>query len=304
MIIQRPLRFGIKTAPLHATHEALLDVWREAETLPIFEHGWVNDHFMAGDNPADPCLESWTLLAALAAQTRRLRVGVMVTGNTYRNPAVLAKMAATVDVISHGRLNFGIGTGWSEREHRAYGIPLPPPGERVRRLGEACELIRRLWTESGVNFEGRYYQLNEAHCEPRPVQQPHPPFVIGGDGEQTLRVVARYANIWDCSVDSPEDYRHKSTILDSHCAAIGRDPATIERSRHISVDPSDLRAARLETSTFIEVGATHIIYHVPVPDSMGILRRLATEVAEPLRAEYQVAQELPHAGEEMQSDEK
>jgi F420-dependent oxidoreductase-like protein len=298
MIPQRPLRFGIKTAPLHATHETLLEVWQEADTLPIFEHAWVNDHFMAlGDNPADPCLEAWTLLAALAAQTRRLRVGVMVTGNTYRHPAVLAKMATTVDIIAHGRLNFGIGTGWSEREHLAYGIPLPAPGERIRCLGEACEIIRRLWTEPVVSFEGRYYQLNEAYCEPKPIQQPHPPFAIGGDGERTLRVVARYADIWDCSVDSPEEYCHKSAVLDSSCAAIGRDPASIERSRHISVDPSDLNAARLETRTFIEVGATHIIYHVPVPDPMGILRRLAEEVAEPLRAEYQEARERPHTGE-------
>lgn len=287
MILQKPLRFGIKTAPTHVTHEALLEVWQAADALPIFEHAWLNDHFMAlGDNPADPCLESWTLLAALAAQTRRLRVGVMVTGNTYRHPAVLAKMAATVDSIAHGRLNFGIGTGWSEPEHRAYGITLPPPGERIRRLGEACELIRRLWTEPVVNFAGHYYQLNEAYGEPKPTQKPHPPFVIGADGEQTLRVVARYANIWDCSVDTAEEYRHKSAVLDSVCAAIGRDPTTIERSRHISVDPSDLHATYQETHTFLEAGATHIIYHVPVPDPLGILRRLAEEVAEPLRAEY------------------
>jgi F420-dependent oxidoreductase-like protein len=287
MIPSRPLRFGIKTAPLHATPEALLNIWQEADTLPIFEHAWINDHFMPlGDNPAGPCLESWTLLAVLAAQTRRLRVGVMVTGNTYRHPAVLAKMAATVDIVAHGRLNFGIGTGWSEKEHRTYGIPLPPPGERIRRLAEACEMIQRLWTEPVVSFEGRYYQLSEAHCEPKPIQKPYPPFVIGGDGEQTLRVVARYADIWDCSVASPEEYRHKSLVLDSHCAAIGRDPATIERSRHISVDASDLNAARMETRAFLEVGATHIIYHVPVPDPLGILHRLAEEVAEPLRAEY------------------
>jgi alkanesulfonate monooxygenase SsuD/methylene tetrahydromethanopterin reductase-like flavin-dependent oxidoreductase (luciferase family) len=150
-------------------------------------------------------------------------------------------------------------------------------------------MIRRLWTEPVVSFEGHYYQLNEAYCEPKPIQQPHPPFVIGGDGEQTLRVVARYANIWDCSVASPEEYRYKSQVLDSYCAAIGRDPATIERSRHISVDASDLNAALLETRTFIEAGATHIIYHVPVPDPLGILCRLAEEVAEPLRAKYEEA---------------
>ncbi|GHO83122.1 TIGR03560 family F420-dependent LLM class oxidoreductase [Dictyobacter formicarum] len=290
MMQHKSLHFGIKTAPTHATHEALLQVWQAADVLPIFEHAWLNDHLMSlGDHPTDPCLESWTLLAALAAHTQRLRVGVMVTDNTYRHPAILAKMAATIDIIAHGRLNFGIGTGWSEQEHRAYGITLPPPGERVRRLDEACELTRQLWTQPVVNFTGRYYQLHEAYCEPRPIQRPHPPFVIGAEGEQTLRVVARHADIWDCSVNTPEEYRHKSSVLDDACATIGRDPATIERSRHISVDPSDLHAAYEETRTFIDAGATHIIYHVPVPDPQGILHRLAKEVAEPLRAEYDKA---------------
>jgi F420-dependent oxidoreductase-like protein len=288
MNIQRPLSFAIKTAQRHTTHNALLDVWQEADNIPTFEHAWLSDHFMGLNTiPTGPYLESWTLLAALAARTQRLRVGVMVTDNTYRHPAVLAKMAATVDVISHGRLNFGIGTGWSELQHRAYGIPLSPPGERVRRLAEACELIQLLWREPAVNFEGRYYQLSEAPCDPKPVQKPSPPFAIAGEGEQTLKVIARYANIWDCSVDSPELYRQKSTLLEHYCTTIGRDPTTIEHSRHISVDPSNLHTARLETRSFIEVGATHIIYHVPVPASQDILHRLAEEVAEPLRAEYQ-----------------
>lgn len=288
MTLSGPLHFGIKTAPLHATHDELLHVWQEADALVIFEHAWLNDHLMAlGETPDGPCLEAWTLLAALATQTQRLRIGVMVTGNTYRHPAVLAKMAATLDVIAHGRLNFGIGTGWSAQEHRAFGIPLPPPGERVRRLGEACELIKRLWTEPVVSFAGRHYQLQEARCQPQPVQKPYPPFVIGGDGDQTLRVIAQYADIWDCSVETPEEYRHKGTVLRNHCTAIGRDPETIARSRHIEVDPSDLRAAYKETRTFIEAGTSHIIYHVPVPDPARILHRLAEEVAEPLRAEYQ-----------------
>jgi F420-dependent oxidoreductase-like protein len=282
------LRFGIKTAPLHATHEALFDVWRQADSLPVFEHAWLNDHFMAlGHNPAGPCLESWTLLAALAAVTQRLRIGVMVSGNTYRHPALLAKMAATVDIVSHGRLNLGLGTGWSEREHRAYGIPLPSPGERVRRLEEACELIRRLWLEPVASFAGRYYQLHEAYCEPKPVQQPHPPFAIGAEGVRTLRVVARYAQIWDCSVATAEEYRQKSALLDSYCAEIGRDAASIQRSRHISVDPSDLAAARRETQLFMAAGANYIIYHVPVPDTRSTLRRLAEEVAAPLHAGYE-----------------
>jgi F420-dependent oxidoreductase-like protein len=288
VMVRRPLRIGIKTGQLHDSHQALLDVWEAADAIPTFEHAWLNDHLLAWrNNPAGPCLEGWTLLAALAAQTRRLRVGIMATANTFRNPALLAKMAATVDIISNGRLNFGIGTGWSEREHRAYGIPLPPPGERIRRLEEACELIRRLWTEPVVNFEGRYYQLDEAYCEPKPLQKPYPPFAIGADGEQALRVVARHADIWDCSVDTPEEYHRKGEVVNRYCAEIGRDPATIQRSRHISVNPADLDAARTETEAFIQAGATHIIFHTPVPDPNGALRRLAEQVAEPLRAKYQ-----------------
>ncbi|GLV59321.1 LLM class F420-dependent oxidoreductase [Dictyobacter sp. S3.2.2.5] len=287
MVHHPSLRFGIKTAPTHATHEELLHVWQAADDLPIFEHAWLNDHLMSlGDHPTDPYLESWTLLAALAARTQRLRLGIMVTDNTYRHPALLAKMAATIDIVSHGRLNVGLGTGWSEQEHHAYGIALPPAGERVHRLDEACELMHRLWTRPVANFEGRYYQLHDAYCEPKPIQKPRPPFVIGAEGERTLRVVARHADIWDCSVNTPEEYRQKSAILDHACAAIGRDPATIEHSRHVSVDPSDLHAAYEETRAFIEVGATYIIYHVPVPDPQGILQRLAEEVAAPLRAAY------------------
>src|SRR5262249_32369938 len=144
----RQLRFGIKTAPQHATYDALLRVWREADAEPIFEHAWLFDHFIPiGGNPVGPCFEGWTLLAAFAALTQRLRLGLMVTGNTYRHPAVLAKMAATVDVISGGRLDFGIGAGWNELEHTAYSMPPYAPGERIRRMGEACEVVRRMWTE-------------------------------------------------------------------------------------------------------------------------------------------------------------
>ena len=197
MVSDRELSFGIKTAPQHTTYEDILRVWQEADANPAFEHAWVFDHFIPlGHDPTGPCLEGWTLLAALAAQTERLRIGVMVTGNTYRHPAVLANIAATVDVISRGRLDFGIGAGWNELEHSMYGLDLPSPGRRIRMLGEACEVIRLLWTEETASFEGRYYRLREARCEPKPVQKPSPPFVIGGSGEQlTLRVAARYAGI-------------------------------------------------------------------------------------------------------------
>src|SRR5579871_1248322 len=199
MATPRRLSFGIKTSPQQTTYEDMLVVWREADAIPVFEHAWLFDHFMPlGNDPTGPCLEGWTLLAAYAAQIERLRVGLMVTGNTYRHPAVLANMGATVDVISHGRLDFGIGAGWNELEHTAYGIPLPRPGERIARFAEACEVIKLMWTETVANFDGKYYQLKDARCEPKPVQKPYPPFVIGGSGEQlTLRVVAKYASVWN-----------------------------------------------------------------------------------------------------------
>ncbi len=211
----------------------------------------------------------------------------MVTGNTYRHPAVLANIATTVDIISHGRLDFGIGAGWNEVESNMYGIPLYQPGERIRRLGEACEVIKLLWTETEANFDGKYYQLKNAYCEPKPVQKPYPPFIIGGGGEQlTLRVVARYAAIWNFAGGSVEDFRHKNEVLDAHCAAIGRDPATIERSIQMAINPNDLSITRNAIRDFVEAGATHIILNLRPPFPQGIVQRLADEVAEPLQAEY------------------
>ncbi|MDQ2886924.1 MAG: LLM class flavin-dependent oxidoreductase, partial [Chloroflexota bacterium] len=210
-----------------------------------------------------------------------------VTGNTYRHPAVLANMAATVDIVSQGRLDLGIGAGWNELEHTSYGIPLYKPGERIRRLGEACEVIKLLWTETVSDFDGKYYQLKGARCEPKPVQKPYPPFVIGGSGEQlTLRVVAQYASIWNFVGGSTDEFKHKNTVLDGHCTAIGRDPAEIARSVQLIVNPADLGAVRATTQSYIEAGANHLILNLRHPYPEGIVHRLAEEVAEPLQAEY------------------
>ncbi len=288
MSTEKNLRFGIKTAPQNTTYEDMLRVWLEADTIPIIEHAWVFDHFIPlGPDPTGQCLEGWTLLAALAARTQRLRVGVMVTGNTYRHPAVLANMAATIDNISRGRLDFGIGAGWNELEHEMYNIPLYAPGERIHRLGEACEVVKRLWTETPANFDGKYYQLKNAYCEPKPVQKPYPPIVIGGGGEKlTLRVVAQYADIWNFAGGPIDMFQHKNTVLDEHCAAIRRDPSTIERSVQLVINPNNLQETREITRSFIEVGATHIILNLRAPYPEGIVQRLADEVSEPLKAEY------------------
>lgn len=222
------LKFGVQTPPQHTDWPSLRDAWRLVDSLG-YDSAWVFDHFVPiFSDPTGPCLEGWTLLAALGAETRSVEVGVLVTGNTYRHPAVLAKMAATVDHTTGGRLLFGIGAAWFETEHRMYGIPFPPVGERVSRLGEALEVIRRLWTEAEASFEGRFYRLDKARCEPKPVQRPHPPIMIGGGGEKRmLRLVARHADMWNW-FGPVDDFRRKIAILRDHCAAVGRDPAAIE----------------------------------------------------------------------------
>jgi F420-dependent oxidoreductase-like protein len=276
------LTFGIKTAPQHTTYEAMLAVWQEADAIPAFEHAWLFDHLAPIHSDVNgPCLEGWTLLAAFAAQTSRLRLGLMVTGNTYRHPAVLANMAATVDIISKGRLDLGLGAGWNEYEHNSLGIPLYAPGQRIRRLGEACALIKQLFTQDLITFEGRYYQLRDARCEPKPLQKPHPPFVIGGGGEQlTLRVVAEHADIWNFPnpTGPVEEFSRKIAILHQHCAAVGRDPATIKISVQPMVHYDNLAETTQLVQRFVDAGAAHVVLNLRPPYPEGIVQRLADEV--------------------------
>src|SRR5579872_646439 len=176
------MRFAIKTAPQHTTWPDMLDVWRGADEIDVFESAWNFDHFypILGMDPHGPCLEGWTMLAAMAQATRRLRVGVLVTGIVYRHPAVLANMAATVDIISGGRLELGIGAGWNEEECSAYGVELGSLRERFDRFDEACEVLVSLLANTTTDFSGSYFTLKDAYCEPKPVQRPHPPICIGG----------------------------------------------------------------------------------------------------------------------------
>ena len=282
------LSFGIKTAPQQTTYPAMLKIWQQADAEPLLALAGLFDHFypIVGDSHG-PCLEGWTTLTALAASTTRLRVGIMVTGNTYRHPPVLAKIASTLDVISNGRLDFGIGAGWNEEESTAYNIPLYKPGERLRRLEESCEIMKRMWTETSTTFDGRYYQVKNAYCEPKPVQKPTPPFVIGGGGEQlTLRIVAKYASIWNLPGGTPEDYKHKSDILNAHCAEIGRDPSTITRSIQVVVDPNNIAQTHTTIQDFIAIGVTHIILNFRPPYPDDIVKRSVIEIVEPLKNQY------------------
>lgn len=248
--VSRPLTFGIKTAPQYeAAYPDILRLWRQADDLPEIDHAWLWDHMMPlGEDPSGPCLENWTLLSALAAQTRRLRIGHLVTSNLYRSPPVLAKMATTIDIISEGRLVLGIGAGWSSPEQDAYGAPRLSAADRIARLAEALQVILRAWTEDVFDFEGRHYRLLAVRCEPKPVQHPHPPILIGGKGERrTLRVVAEHADIWNFSGnrdDAAGELRRLNGVLDDHCRAIGRDPANISRSVQLFAEPNDLGRTR------------------------------------------------------------
>jgi F420-dependent oxidoreductase-like protein len=226
----KPIRFGVQTPPQHTTWNDLLETWKLIDETG-FDTAWTFDHFFPiFSDPKGPCFEGWVALASLAAQTRRVEVGTLVTGNTYRHPALLANMAATLDHASNGRLIFGIGAAWFELEHNAYGIPFYTVGERIRRLDEACEIIKQLWSQPQTTFAGRYYQITDAYCEPKPLRQPRPPIMIGGAGEKRmLRVIAKHADQWN-TFGSPETFKHKIEVLKEHCQAIGRDVEEIEVS--------------------------------------------------------------------------
>lgn len=225
-----PIRFGIQTGLQFASWGEILEIWKKAEKLG-YDSAWTYDHFVAVMmDPQDPTLEAWTCLAALAMATERMRIGVMVTGNTYRHPGILAKMATTVDVISNGRLELGIGTGWYEPEHGMLGIELGSPRERCERLDEALQVIRGLWTQQETSLDGRYYTLRQAVHQPKPAQKPHPPIVVAGMGEKRLLpIVARHADGWT-AFGSPEVYRRKTAVLERLCRENGRDAARIEKS--------------------------------------------------------------------------
>lgn len=237
MTSQRPVRFGVHTGPQHVGYQELVKLWQRADQLG-FHWASVFDHFMpiAGADVEGPCLEGMVALTALATQTSRLRIGTLVLGVTYRHPAVLANMAATLDIVSGGRLELGLGAAWFQGEHEAYGITFPPPAERIRRLREALKVIKLLWTEHKANFDGRYYTLKDALCEPKPLQKPRPPLWVGGMGEQlTLRVVAEEADGWNAFMLPPDAFQHKLDILAQHCARVGRDSATVQKSMMVSL---------------------------------------------------------------------
>jgi F420-dependent oxidoreductase-like protein len=277
------MRFGIKTAPQHTTWNAMLDVWRAADDIELFESAWNFDHFYPIFSDSDgPCLEAWTMLAAMAQATRRIRIGCQVTGMIYRHPAVLANMAATIDVISDGRLELGVGAGWNQQECDAYGITLPPLQERFDRFDEGVEALVLLLSQEHSDLDGKYVQLRNARCEPKAVQRPHPPIAIGGNGpNRTLRTVARFAQHWN-STAGIADWPGISAVLDERCAEIGRDPGTIERSVNLRYDPAQPAGVIADqAAAFAAAGADIVVVGLPVPHTPAVLEPIA-EALRPL----------------------
>jgi F420-dependent oxidoreductase-like protein len=267
------------------TYAEIRDAWLEADRLG-FDTAWAHDHLLNQNDQSRSEDEGWTILTALLVEARRIRGGLMVTANTFRHPAVLAKIATTVDVVSGGRVEVGLGAGWHEDEHRQYGLPLPPLGERMQRLDEACRILKALWTEPRATVEGAHYQVREAFHEPKPVQRPHPPLVIGSSGEKVgLRIVARHAQEWNMAKGTPAEFGRLSGLVDAYCREIGRDPASVERSIQFGPDALGGGAAALVALSreFVAAGATHLIYTCPTPYSAAGARRLWHEVVTPLR---------------------
>lgn len=269
------MQVSAKLAPTF-DYPVLAEFWRAADELGF--HGVYDyDHFYGLVDNARPTFEGWTTLAAMAAVTQRARIGCMVSSVTFRNPAMLAKMAVTVDHISGGRLDFGIGAGWHHAEHHGYGLDYPGPGDRVAMLDEALTVIRRLWTEQSVTHAGRFFVVNDALCEPKPLQRPHPPIVIGGSGPKMLRVIARHADEWNMPVtgEDPDEWAGVSARLDAACAEVGRDPQLVRRSVQLFLHPEQHGQVNKQVgmlARFRELGCQHAVLSFYQPPTVAQLR--------------------------------
>src|SRR6266851_966073 len=286
MIPSVTVRFGIVTDQ-NLPWATLVERWQLFEALG-FDSAWDCDHFIQPSRPTGPYFEAWTLLAGLAAVTERIRIGVLVTSNTFRHPALLAKEAVTVDHISNGRLEVGFGAGWYEPEHPMFGLEFPPPGELVRRYREAVEVVDRLLRDDTTSYPGNFYQLQDATMRPRPVQVPRPPLVLAAHKPKMLRIVAEYADTWN-SFGTVDEMRERNGIVDEHCAAIGRDPKTIVRSLYgwATMMPSDpwesVEAFGDMVGRYAEAGVNEFLIDQPRPEQQAVLERVAAEVLPALR---------------------
>lgn len=284
----RRLRFGLCTDQ-NMTWDKTVKRWQLFERLG-FDSAWDCDHFVQPSRPDGPYLESWTLLAALAARTESIRIGVLVSCNTFRHPALLAKQAVTVDHVSGGRLELGLGAGWYEPEHHMYGLDFPPPRELVDRFEEAVQVVDSLLRNEFTTHDGSYYRLRDAAFRPGPVQRPRPPLTLGAHGPRMLKIVARYADAWN-SHGTMEEIGSRNSILDEACAAIGRDPGSLVRSLYYWVprsaeDPWSSTDAFLDVvGRYRECGIEEFILDHPRDDQLDMLERVAADVIPRLRAE-------------------
>lgn len=285
--IRRPLGFGLCTDQ-NMPWETTLERWKYFETLG-FDSLWDCDHFQQPSRPNGPYFEGWTLLAALAAEVPRVRLGCLVSCNTFRHPALLAKMATTVDHITGGRLEVGLGAGWYVPEHDAFGIAFPSTPELVARYREAVQVVDLLLKQDVTSFDGEYYQLKEASFRPGPIQKPRPPLTLGAHGPKMLRVVAEYADRWN-SHGSVAEMRERNEILSEHCQVIGRQPETIIRSMYgwaslMPADPwSSENAFEEVISAYREAGIDEFIIDAPGEDQFDVLEQVASNVIPLLRS--------------------
>ena len=264
------------------TWEKNVERWQLFERLG-FESAWLCDHLVQPSRPQGPYFEAWSLLGGLAARTEKIRIGVLVTSNTFRHPSVLAKTAVTVDHISNGRLEVGLGAGWYESEHEMFGIPFPETRELVARFREAVQVIDHLMREDVSSFAGTYYQLRNAQSRPPSIQKPRPPLVLGAFGPRMLKIVATYADTWN-AFGTPKEMRERNQMLDDYCREIGREPDTLDRSIYYWVpttdaDPWVSKQAFYEViNPYVEAGVNQFILDQPRDDQLDMLEWVAAEV--------------------------
>jgi len=311
------ISFGLQSGQQDCTWTGMRDLWLELEDLN-FDHLWVYDHYLpTGIKDMDvPILDSWSLLAALSQVVKKPKLGTLVTSNTFRHPAILAKMVTSLDHISNGRAILGIGAGWHEPEHIAYGLPFPTPKDRIERLEETVQIIKALWSNKRTTVSGKHFQIMNAPFEPKPVQKPHPPILIGGGGEKhTLRVVAKYADNWNWNLNGTiSDYKRKLSILNQHCSTVSRDPNEIKLSLNVDflVDTDENRiesalrvnadvmkksieevracsivgspeVVRSKLQSYVDLGVTSFIFSLRAPFGQKDTRELPNKEPRPLR---------------------
>jgi probable F420-dependent oxidoreductase len=266
-----PIRFGLKVSGQNSTIDAMRDCWQIADDAG-FDHLWNFDH-MAGVKSGgleSSIFEAWALLAAMAEATTRVRIGCLVTGNTYRHPAVLAKTAVTVDHLSGGRLEFGIGAAHAEAEHSMYGIA--GLDHRIGRLSESLQVMKLLWTKDRSDFEGNYFQLRDAIANPKPVQQPYPPIWMGGRGPATIKLIARHADVWNLTgIKDAAEAGELGKTLSEECDRQGRDPGTLRWSAQVFWDGVDRAGFRSDVAACLDQGFTEIVIFPDVRATGGDL---------------------------------